>query len=597
MKKSKLTLGISVAAMSCALLAGCNEVTYSPEGYLLTYKDANGNEVHYSAQDLFGDYVTDSTKVSTMFDSIYKLIVRNYFNSDSHKGDYEQIKKNAENDVEGVKSKAKENQETNDSKYDKEWEALLESYGCKDEEELLEHFIYERELKEFNEQFYKNHIADLRDNTLAENSYSGYLEKKVPYHVRHILVKVDDSGSTNYWNGTITKDNATDFYDVANALAEGKDSFGKIAQQYSKDDGSKVKFGELDIVDKDTEYVPEFKLGMYVFENLFNAKTTTAAATSSISINGAISTNYQKAVTGEDTPDLKDVLGQIPYGAFSLLKEFEDVTKDELNRDVHDGDSKYFPRNIIFNNYLNNHYLSVITKENVKKPGSSDDWSKVDFTDLDGFTFEDKNGDGLNTLLGKDILRTKDGQPILVARAGTSSYQGVHFIVIERSGLQPVKDEVSLSEYYTTYRPSQGEYPKKDGQPKQTYVNYLAQSEAEYKTRAETVENKIKNFDPSLNKHIYQLNVAEQKIKFTEEGKAIGEAIDKWIATTNAKSAYDDKLSWEKTWESYIESLKVENVESSKRISNTCAIGFTSKDKDDAEWYQVGGACYDNKVH
>ena len=35
MKKSKLTLGISVAAMSCALLAGCNEVTYSPEGYRL----------------------------------------------------------------------------------------------------------------------------------------------------------------------------------------------------------------------------------------------------------------------------------------------------------------------------------------------------------------------------------------------------------------------------------------------------------------------------------------------------------------------------------------------------------------------------------
>lgn len=583
MKKSKLTLGISVAAMSCALLAGCKEVTYSPEGYILTYKDADGNEIHYTADDLFGSYLKDSSKVSTMFDSIYKLIVRNYFNGSAHKSDYEQIKKNAENDVEGVKSKAKENAETNDSKYDKEWETLLESYSCKDEDELLEHFIYERELKEFNDQFYKAHIADLRDNTVAKDDYSGYIEKKVPYHVRHILVKVDDSGSTNYWNATISKDNATLLYDVASKLAEGNMTFGQVAKQYS-DDSSKDKYGELEIVDKDTEYVPEFKLGMYAFENLYNAKTKTAAQSSNIKMDADITADY-KAVAEETA----DTIGKIPYGAFVKVKDYYDTTKDSQNRDVNDGNANYFPRNVVFNNYLNNHFVSVIT------PDGLEDWDGSGYAnkyaDMAGFNFTDSGEDGL----GK-VLRTKDGQPILVVRAGTSSYQGIHFIVLQRSGLVEKVDNVTLSEYYTTYRPSQSEYPKDGDKAKQTYVNYLAQSEAEYKTRAETVEGKIKNFDPQLNKHIYQLNVAEQNITFTEQGQPIADAIDNWIKVNAEKALFDEGINWEKTWDSYIESLKVAKAESSKRISNTCAIGFLDDDKTTDSKWKEGGACYDNKI-
>jgi hypothetical protein len=571
MKKSKLTLGMTVAVMSCALLAGCdaNKVTYSPEGYLLTYTDADGNVQHYSAEDLFGSYIKDSTKVSTMFDGIYKLIVRNYFNAEAKKGDYEQIKKNAQNDVEGVKSKAKENQKTNDSKYDDEWKALLESYSCKDEDELLEHFIYERELKEFNDQFYKEHIAELRDDKEADNEFkfSGYLEKKVPYHVRHILTKIEDSGSTNYWNATIDKKDALDLYDVASALASGTQTFGKVAQLYSEDTSS-TSFGELEIVDKDTEYVPEFKLGMYAFENLFS-QNTAAAATSKIAMGDTIKNEYTEATS--------TTIGQIPYGVFTKLRDVNDITKDSLNRDVNDGNANYFPRNIYFNHYLNNHYVSVVTPY---------DLEGTEITDLGGFS---DTGDGL----GK-ILRTTEGQPILVVRAGASSYQGIHFIVIERSGLVQTQGNVTLSEYYTTKRPSEDGYPKdEEGHAKQTYVNYLAQSEADYKKRAETVENKIKNFDSNLNKHIYQMNVKAQNIVFTEKGKAIQEAIDKWILTTTTKAAFDESINWEKTWESYLDSLRSAKEEKAKVISQTCAIQFQDATKGD-EW-KVGGACYDNK--
>lgn len=589
MKKSKLTLGMTVAVMSCALLAGCdkNKVTYSPEGYLLTYTDPDGNVKHYSSEDLFGSYIKDSTKVSTMFDGIYKLIVRNYFNAEDKKGDYEQIKKNAQNDVDGVKSKAKENQKTNDSKYDDEWEALLESYSCKDEDELLEHFIYERELKEFNDQFYKAHIAELRDDKAAENEFkfSGYLEKKVPYHVRHILTKIEDSGSTNYWNATIDKKDALDLYDVASALASGTQTFGKVAQLYSEDSSS-TSFGELEIVDKDTEYVPEFKLGMYAYENLFSPNKTAAAA-SNIAMSESIKTAYTTATSAS--------IGSIPYEAFIKIKEVNDVTKDNLNRDVNDGNANYFPRNIYFNHYLNNHYVSLVTP--TKLDGTEYTAQELSDLGLNGFTTSESD------TLGK-VLRTTTGQPILVVRAGASSYQGIHFIVIERSGLVQTQDNVNLSEYYTTKRPSEDGYPKDDqGKAKQTYVNYLAQSEADYKKRAETVENKIKNFDSNLNKHIYQMNVKAQNIVFTEKGKAIEEAIDKWIETTLTKAAFDEDINWEKTWESYLDSLRSAKEEKAKVLDRGCAIGFqdhalTPKiDTEDGgvkEW-QVGGACYDNK--
>lgn len=594
MKKSKLTLGITVAAMSCALLAGCdaNKVTYSPEGYLLTYTDADGNVQHYSAEDLFGSYIKESTKVSTMFDSIYKLIVRNYFNAEDKKGDYEQIKKNAQNDVDGVKSKAKENQKTNDSKYDDEWEALLESYSCKDEDELLEHFIYERELKEFNEQFYKDHIAELRDDKLATNGYSGYLEKKVPYHVRHILVKVEDSGSTNYWNATIDKKDALDLFDVASNLASGEKTFGNVAQLYSED-SSATSFGELEIVDRDTEYVPEFKLGMYAYENLYSPNAQ-AASSSNISMSAAIAEAYQNATTGY-TGLVSNGIGKIPYGVFNALKKYNDTTKDSLNRDVNDGNANYYPRNIIFNHYLNNHYISVVTPYDFQVDADDNyvvenDEFKLATTPLTNAGFADSQEDSLGV-----ILRTKDTlQPIFVVRAGASSYQGIHFITIERSGLVETQNGVSLSEYYTTKRPSEDGYPKDtQGKAKQTYVNYLAQSEADYKKRAETVENKIKNFDSNLNKHIYQMNVEAQQIKFTEKGKAIEEAINKWIETTLAKAAFDENINWEKTWESYLDSLRSAKEEQSKVLSQTCTIEFTNASKG-GNW-QVGGPCYDNK--
>lgn len=576
MKKTKTTLGLMVSLLSCAALAGCNEVTYSPNGYILTYTNSAGETLQYTADDLFGSYYEDSSKVSTMFDSIYKLIVRNYFTEENAGHDkYSEILKNAKNDVEGVKSKADENAETNSTDYDKEFDTLLASYSCKDEAELLEHFIYERELKEFNEQFYDNNTEFLRDSKPTaekEGAYKGYIYSKLPYHVRHILVKVSDTGSTNFWNSTIDSSDAIQLSDVATSLARTEDTFGKVAKLYS-DDSSASSYGDLGIMDKDTSFVNEFKLGVYAYENLFNNATKSLAGSTNIGINANIASEY-KSTSGT-------TIGKIPFAVFDKLSEVNDIIKDDQNRDVNDGNASFFPRNVYFNKYLNKHYVSVITPELLEGESGANP-----YTTLPGFNRADVNGDGLG-----NILRTSDGQPILAVRSGTSDYQGIHFIVVQRTPLIDTVSDVSLSDYYTTKYPGQSGYPtKEDRSDKQTYVNFLNLEQKDLKTRAETVENKIKNFDSNLNKFIYSKYLEEEKISFKD--KDLEKTINKWIDSAKVKSEFDEKISWEKTWDSYIETLKVQESERSKLIPEACAIGFATHTG--ADWID-GGQCYDNK--
>ena len=573
MKRSKMTLGIMVGLMA-ASSAGC-DVTYSPDGYILTYKNSAGETLNYTADDLFGSYYSDSSKVSSMFDNIYKLIVGNYFKVEaSGQAKYQEVLKKAKNEVEGIKTQAKKNADTNSTNYDDEWDALLKNYSAKDEEELLQYFLYQKELEEFNKQFYDNNTDLLRDSKpTSENpdAYDGYLNTKVPYHVRHILVKITDSSSTNFWNSTIDSGNAIKLHDVANALAKGENSFGKIAQLYS-DDGSASKFGDLGIMDKDTTYVNEFKLGVYAYENLYNKATKDAASKSNISMNSEIASDYKDAAG--------NTIGTIPYGVFVKLNENNNVTLDNNNREVNDGDATYYPRNVYFNKYLNKHAVSVITPNDVEE-GSND------YSSLPGFNFADSNNDDL----GK-ILRTKDGQPILVVRAGDgSNYQGIHFIIVQRTPLIETVNGVTVSEYYTTKYPGQENYPvNADKTEKQTYVNFLNQEIKDYKTRATEVENKIKNFDSDLNKFIYKKYVESEQVTIKDEN--LKKSIDKWIDSTKTAALENQKITWEQTWDSYIETLKVQNAERSKLIPEVCAIGFKTHTGD---LWQDGGACYDNK--
>ncbi len=583
MKKAKLTLGMALSALSCSLLAGCGGASYSPEGVILTYTDSTGKQINYTADDLFSDYYKDTSKVSTMFDSIFKVIVRNYYNEGQNGHEkYAQILKNATVEVEGIKSKAKENADTNSTGYDEEWNKLLESYSCKDEDELLEHFIYEGELSEFNDQFYDENISVLRDGLPSDdNGYDGYINSKLPYHVRHILVKVSDSAATNYYNATISGENAIKLADVAETLAAGN-SFGDVALKYS-DDSSNTKFGDLGIMDKDTSFVNEFKLGVYAYENLYNTATKEAAKDSNISmVKNDIATNYKEVAEEGGS------IASIPYGVFVQLRADANVVKDSDGHVVNDDSANTYPRNIWFNNYLNKHQIAVIKY-------SLGETTAATLSATAPSTFKTIEGLSKDATEEEKVLCTTDGQPILVVRAGTSDYQGIHFIVVQRSPLVETDENgTSVSEYWTTKYPGQSDYPTKDGENKKTYVNFLNQEIKEYKTRAEEVENKIKSFDSDLNKYIYSKYVEAEKIKIKDE--TLNAAINDWINRSKVKKAFDNDISWEKTWEEYIEVLKAQNSQQDLIFPAACAIGFKDHNVGtvSADW-ERGGMCYDKK--
>jgi hypothetical protein len=82
MRKSKITLGIVAGLLSTFALAACDGPTFSGDGYVLTYTGANGQEYHYTAEELFDSYLQTTSGASSLFDSVYKVLVRNYFITD-----------------------------------------------------------------------------------------------------------------------------------------------------------------------------------------------------------------------------------------------------------------------------------------------------------------------------------------------------------------------------------------------------------------------------------------------------------------------------------------------------------------------------------
>lgn len=584
MKKAKLAAGILTSLMCVGALAACNEVKYSSDGYILTYKASDGSEKHYTADDLFRSYYSDADKTQTMFDSIYKLIVKSEFATPAKAADYKSIKELAARDVDGDKQTAKKNADTNGTSYDTEFDSILSGKGCKDEAELLQHYIYERELKQFEDDFYDNNMNVLRGDNAKEDGklndttdYSGYLKSMVPYHVSHILVKLDDESQSKYWNGTIGEQDCYDLYDVVSALAKDEKSFGSIAKTYSEDEGSAAQYGDLGIMDKSTGYVDEFKLGVYAYENMFGSYKTDVNA-SKVGMTPSMITEYGKYASYDyGTPG---TMQTIPYSIFSTYfnKDSEDcvakITKGYKDTSVHDDDSLYYPRNVYYNEYINRHAYSLI----------EDDTS----SGLPGF--QEIFGDGHKYLCAKHVYTNPVSEPgeldkiytyspILVVRAGTSDYQGVHFITVNRNPFEVTdKNDCSIKDYYTTLFPGQSNYPQRtvdSGAKKidqQTYVNFNNLDVTSAKDRADKLKSSIKSFDSNLSKKIYQ--VYKDRITFTESNKAIGDSIDKWIKVSIEKTAYDNNESFEKTFNKYIDNLHQQQNEREKRLASVCAIGY-----------------------
>lgn len=582
--------------LAVGALAACSSgPTYNAESVILTY-EVDGIKKQYTADDLFGEAVINPEHAEQMFNEVYKLVVRNYFTIENPDGEgsetgskqMDEINRLAANSVQIDKDTAEKNSKTNGTSYKSEFESILSSKGCEDEDELKAYYVFEEQQAKFKENYYKIYADEnnglsnwkgynlLRDGSSKANDarnprgYSGYLETKVPYHISHILVNVDDSGSNNYWNGTISAANAEHLYRVIKGLTSAK-TFGEVAFQES-DDGSKSNFGDLGIVDKDKateesdKYVKEFILGLYTYENKYNQNSDVLdrVADSNIAPSDSILEALEEVYTqgGKDRPNYIDV---------SDFEELYNERNVEGSLVIGSTSQNFYPRNIKYNQVFNNHGLSLI----VNNALTAEEGNFKKFT-IDG---EDKYV----------LCAHGTSTPVLVTRAG-ASYQGIHFIVVNRSPFEGEGNEMSkytvdgvkLSEYYTTKYPKQAGYPvDANNKPLRTYVNTIDSSDSKYKERADAVDQTIKSFDSNIEREIYKqyVNVKGVKLNFVGDGKKIEKTINDWIERSKNEKSDSTFDSWEDYWTEYIDMLKMQKEQSSKKLVKGCAVAFSKASK------------------
>jgi hypothetical protein len=561
MKNIKLSLG-ALALVTLTVLASCQPVT-EKAGVILSLQGSNGAR-DYTANELFARYSGNATGVARYYEAAIELVIRNEMKLEANASVLAEIMIKAENRVEGVKESARSAAETNRTSYDNELESKLDSFNVEDLEELKDYFAYQLMKEEVEDQFYKNNKREL---LVGADDYVGYLDTRLPYHVKHILVNVSAS-SNSFYNGEIAEADAKKLNSVINRLAvqQRGETFGDIARQSSDDPVSASNFGDLGIMSLATSFVNEFKLGVYSYESMFNTLTDNEASKLNIP-------EYAYDLIQDELG-----LGEMPFGAFTLLDTVANVTRDSQGNQVNNGSALYFPRNIYFNRYINLRNISVIIPEDI-------DGNVISTTGLPGFR-------AVPELNNKVVLTDEVGRPILAVRGGSGSggggYQGMHFIVVERSPLLETVEGVSLENYYTTEIPGTTAFPKNSGVELKTFVNFKRTTTRIYKERSETLNGEIKTFDKLLNGRILEKLLASQDVSFNDE--ALQEAVEYYIYVTRRNNTFNDDLSYQQSWENYTNTLEYQEYERGRLISDLCAEEFSNAST--SVEFDLEGACY-----
>lgn len=636
MKKSKLITCLSAAFVSAMALMSCSSLIRGKDGVILTI-----DGVEYTANDLFNDQKTPAA-AEAKFNAVYKVAVRAYYKN--HTEDKDEIERNTKIKINEQKATAQSNADKNGTSYDEEWQKILDSNGVEDEQGLYDKFEYDIQKEKFEDKLYENnydvlrkggklHGKEITDVPEGQADVPGYLNEKMPYHIKHILVKVSAAAGDNT-TGTITAAEAEKLYKVIRDLANGA-NFDAVSNDYSDDKAAADAHASLGIMSRDTSFVDDFKLGTYYYESKYGKSTVTPSETYQASKakdklfeNAPVALSWEQEIENLIDPTSDESIGVIPYEAAEKLAlradgGYADVEYDQIPSlkaagvKKEDFKDKYLPRNVIFNKYFNKHNIMVIAPaklpvySNLITPGEpavttyfdkngttrykKDDYKTLynsAYAGMEGFKQTAKNGDDLvitgdnikgaitnGTTDEQDILRDENGRTIFVFRSGTGGssnddYQGIHFVVIERSPFigkefdsgnpDPTNNNyTTLEDYYTEYYPGQpgGKHPQYTGttNDKHTFPNYIMLDPElkNKKDRADTVKSELKKCTSDLNTYIYDYLLKDNKIKFndTPEATAIQDSITKWIGINRDDAKVEKIRNWDNNWQTYYYSL------------------------------------------
>ena len=644
MKKSKLSIGLVTSFIAAMALSACSSsAVKSNKTNLVTGKGYDDEELSVLTDEIYDDYARSSSGISKYYDQVMEVLIRHAFKKDQKgenllngvKKNYNQIVSEAKDSVKSAKNTAKQNAETNGTSYKTEWQSILSGKGVKDENELLESYIYDLEKTEIEDWYFdKNEEALKKEyigiSTAGASTQSAKVPARYPYHVRHILVKVEDGGS-DFVRGTISSDQAKLLSNTVELLAQGVMTFGEVALKKSED-SSNTAYGDLDIMTNAASgghvgMVNEFQLGLYAYDAINKNSGKNAVIDSALGLDALQSDDEVNPANTVKKYFEDRGIAEVPY---SVFKELGDVAELEANATtglpVEDNKSAIYPRNLLWNRYLNNHSIFVVT--NAKRPGLStfDADGKVDAGTeekvaeaLDAHTYwasEDDyhkydkpaaeksiNYDNLLSFKAAE-LTAGDNRKVLCDEndnviIGVRSQYGIHFMIVQKSVYDYDDANVSLEEYYTTAIPGDSDYPKDAaGNDKQTYVNFISSvNKSEYNTRADKVRSAIKGFDSTYDYRLYELLTSDGYgvDASSEKTKKLLDGINDYIADQQRKNRDNQAEGMEDVWQTYIELLENQDfyrTELKRVMPEGCKIAFSGNFDPNDKAYKEGGACY-----
>ena len=702
MKKFKKPLSLAICALGLVSLAGCGVTTQ--DNYIIEYNyvnpDGNVETKQITADDIFERYLEQnpSNHAQAFYDAMYEVQIRLAFvdeNGAMH--DYlNEVNRTTDNDIIEAQDTAEES--------DVSWEDYLtDTLGYDDpnmDENEKEHQYwldrqYENMEDRVDDQYYEVFNTWRQDSTAEDwelqQQYNivwgdnGYINQRIPYHVKHILVKIGSS-EDNYTRSEVTADNVEKLYNVVNALinvnpSEGT-TFTSTAKIWSDDTGITSNPNGY-IMDTSTSFVNEFKLGVYAYETLLNMEPSD---TNPAKTNNASKEAYNNRIASDDSSNksLFNIPGYnedgttkdgsianyiqdlgasfIPYGALQELYNLRSI-ETYNGQTVNEGNAAYYPRNIIFNKYFNRHNIAFITDEDVSYANAPEDFNgsmgrTVTYTDgttgysdiVDGkYSTSNTTYSGLNTQnfksitidgTPKKVLCDENGNPILVTLNATSS-GGIHFIVVERSGLIQTQKEnrhdevdprdVSLAEYFAPVNPlvSNGyttdengqripdynvEFPgvdtnndgEVDGTPKITYVygdtvtnqegyeSIISSGDSAnplLKEKYENFQSSAGNSTASIKEFVitnWLQDASNTTISVKSNNADVDALIQRYIEHTNLQYNNGVSDTLYDAWLSYFNTINNQERERDNGlIPETCALHFG-----DSKYYAEGSMCY-----
>ena len=552
MKKSKLKLGLVTSFICGMALTACNDVTANDKN-VVDYKFGDST-ISLSTDAMYSEDLETSAGLTKYYEKVRDLLVRATFkdvttdatNGLTVKTQYERIVAQAENKVEEQKETARKNAKNNDTSYSDELDAIYESNNVEDETGLKEKFILDLEKQELDSAIMDNdkQLEILRDGNGADEK--GWIESAKPYHIKHMLVKIE-GGADDFTRATITKEEGEKLSKVVTLLASGE-RFDDLASNNLLNDDSSDKLGDVGIVNnnattKSLKMVSEFQLGIYTADKIINNKSGAG-----IGFDSMVDIDGTGKVKVEDQLEVDEV----PY---SIMKELGEVSKypeEEEDQKIKDVNACVYPRNVIWNKYLNNHNVFVIVN---KEPNKSDvtalTTNVVDTNVPDNFVNGEKSG------FNNGYLCAEDGKVIF----GVRSEYGIHFIKIQKSAYDD-----DLKTYYPISL-KVGDVDVTKQPVGSNYIVGLDNAKDTFDTRLADIKSAIKSYDSNSEYRLYNFLVSFAKDKglintADEETNKILGRIDNHIADLKASETYKQSEGLKSVWENY---LRLINLQDSKR--------------------------------